>query len=57
MKPITVQLSPEEANNAVVLWDLAVRHPEGGIKAARAAIPLIDKINVAVSEAQKPDAP
>lgn len=58
MKPITLALTPEEANNALVLFDVALRHPtDGGIKAMNAVKPIADKINLAVTEAQKPDEP
>lgn len=57
MKPIVVTLTPEEAHNALVLIDLALKHKNGGVKVAKAALALIDKIQAATIEAQKPDAP
>lgn len=57
MKPITLTLSPEQAHNAIVLWDIALKHPDGGIKIMREVVLLVDIVNLAVAEAQKPDAP
>lgn len=57
MKPIIVTLTPEEAHNALVLIDLALKSKNGGIKVAKAAMAIIDKIQTATLEAQKPDAP
>lgn len=57
MKPITPTLSPEQAHNAIVLWDLALKHPDGGVKVMKAVNDLVDIVNLAVVEANKPDAP
>ena len=55
MKPILLTLTPEEAHNVVVLFDMALKHPDGGVKVIKAVDPLLDKINAAVQESQKPD--
>jgi len=55
MKPIVIELGPEEAHNCVVLLDLALKHPDGGVKVMNAVKPILDKINAAVQESQKPD--
>lgn len=57
MKPIVLHLTPEDAHNNLVLIDLALKHPDGGIKVMKAAIAITDKINAAVAESQKPDEP
>lgn len=63
MKSITIHLSPEEAHNSMVLIDLALKHPEGGIKVLKAANAIVDKINAAVVASKEnipcgpPDAP
>lgn len=57
MKPIIVTFTPENAHNNLVLIDLALKSKKGGIKVAKAAMALIDLIQQATAEAQKPDAP
>lgn len=52
MSLIVVKLTPEDAHNNLVLIDLALKHPDGGIKVMKAAIAITDKINAAVAEAQ-----
>jgi len=56
MKPIVVELTPEEAHNILALCDLALRHPtDGGMKIMKAVNAISDKIKLAVDASQKPD--
>jgi len=51
MKPILVELTPDEAHNTIVLLDIALRHPtEGGVKLMNVVKLLLDKINAAYDE-------
>lgn len=50
---IVITLTPEEAHNTVVLLDLALKHPDGGIKVMNAVVPIVDKINQATIESQR----
>jgi hypothetical protein len=56
MKPIVIALTPEEAENIVQLVDLALKHPNGGVLALKAANAIVDKINAAVQCANKLEA-
>lgn len=47
MKAITIELTPEEAHNLLVMFDLALKHPEGGIKIIKACGVIVDKVNSA----------
>lgn len=51
---IVITLTPEEAHNLLVLLDLSLKHPDGGIKVMKAVVPLADKINQAVAKANQP---
>lgn len=52
MQPILVSFTPEEAENNLKLIDLALKHPNGGILALKAANAIVDKINNAVNTAK-----
>lgn len=51
---IKLELTPEEAQNVIGLFDMALKHPEGGVKIMRAVVALTDKIHLAVALANKP---
>lgn len=50
---IKLELTPEEAHNNVVFIDLALKHPDGGVKILNAAKPILDKIKAAVALANE----
>lgn len=51
---IVITLTPEEAHNIVVLLDMALKHPDGGIKVMKAVVPIVDKVRTAVAKANQP---
>lgn len=51
---INIELTPEEAHNTLVLFDLALKHPDGGIKVMKAVAPIVDKVQAAVAKANQP---
>lgn len=51
---IVLELTPEEAHNTIVLFDLALKHPDGGVRVMKAVVALTDKINAAVAKANQP---
>lgn len=57
MKAITIELTPEEAHNLLVMLDMALKHSEGGIKILKPASAIADKINNACKDEPRPEAP
>lgn len=53
MKPILIELTPEESHNLLVLLDLSLKHPDGGVKVLNAVKPILDKIQAAVALANE----
>lgn len=51
---IVLELTPEEAHNTIVLFDLALKHHDGGVKVMKAVVAVADKINAAVAKANQP---
>ena len=50
-KPITLTLSPEEAQNLADCLDIATK--AGGLQVARATLPLMNKLMEAVQESKQ----
>lgn len=50
---IKLELTPEESHNLLVLLDLSLKHPEGGVKVMNAVKPILDKIQAAVALANE----
>lgn len=51
---ISIELTPEEAHNLLVLLDMALKHPDGGIKVMKAVAPIVDKVQSSVAKANQP---
>lgn len=50
---IKLELTPEESHHLLVLLDLSLKHPDGGIKVINAVKPILDKIQAAVALANE----